>query len=151
MKKMKPIVHLFGAKKNSTVDISTKKTFCQQLKLERSRTHRNGIGFSVVVFNLKALRLKRENVVKMIHAINCQIHDYDHIGWYGRNKIGVILPYASSKEAKEFSKNIINPLHNVRQESKYTLLTYPPEKIHLKKNQRNIEGRSRNKPSRKVA
>ena len=126
-KKMRRLLHLFGTKENSTVDISTKKIFCQQLKIERSRTHRNGHGFSVVVFNLRELRLKKKNVVRMIDTINSQIHDYDHIGWYGRKKIGVILPYTSSKEAKEFFKNIMDSFNNVRQASKYTLVTYPPE------------------------
>ena len=122
------ILHLFGAKEISTVDISTKKTFYQQLKIERSRTHRNGHGFSLVVFNLRGLRLKKKNVVRMIDTINSQIHDYDHIGWYGRKKVGVILPYTSSKEAKDFFENIMDSFNNVRQESKYTLVTYPPER-----------------------
>jgi len=125
---MMRILHLFGAKEISTVDISTKKTFYQQLKIERSRTHRNGHGFSLVVFNLRELRLKNKNVVRMIDTINSQIHDYDHIGWYGRKKVGVILPYTSSKEAKDFFENIMDSFNNVRQESKYTLVTYPPER-----------------------
>ena len=124
---MRRLLHLFGAKENSTVDISTKKTFFQQLKLERSRTHRNGIGFSLVVFNLRELRLKKKNVVRMIDTINSQIHDYDFIGWYSRKKIGVILPYTTSNEAKNFFENIMNSFNNVRHESKYTLVTYPPE------------------------
>lgn len=119
---------MFGAKENSTVNISTKKTFCQQLKIERSRTHRNGHGFVVVVFNLRKLRLKKKNVIRMIDTINSQINDYDHIGWYGRKKVGVILPYTSSKEAKDFFENIMDSFNNVRQESKYTLVTYPPER-----------------------
>jgi len=64
----------------------------------------------------------------MIDTINSQIHDYDHIGWYGRKKVGVILPYTSSKEAKDFFENIMDSFNNVRQESKYTLVTYPPER-----------------------
>jgi len=136
---MKRLLHLFGVKENSTVDISTKKIFCQQLIIERSRTHRSGRRFSVLVFNLKALRLKKKNVVRMIDTINCQIHNYDHIGWCGRKKIGVILPYTSAKEAKEFFKNIMDSFNNVRQKSKYTIITYPPEKNYLKKNQERLQ------------
>ena len=128
------------------VEISSENEFRRQLKIERSRAHRNGHVFSVVVFDLRALRLKKKNAGSIVDLINGQLHDYDHIGWYSRNKIGVILPYTSAKEAKEFSKNITDSFHNVRQEWKYTLISFPP-----KKDEVNPSGLPVKKPSRQVA
>ncbi|MBW2218524.1 MAG: hypothetical protein JRF40_03375 [Deltaproteobacteria bacterium] len=78
---MKRFHHLFGTKEDSTIDINSEKIFYRQLKIERSRTHRNGHVFSVVVFDLRDVRLNKKNVGRMIKTISSQIHDYDYIGW----------------------------------------------------------------------
>jgi len=119
---------LFGAKEDSTVDINSEKTFYQKLKIERSRTHRSGHGFSLVVFDLEELRSSQKDVGRLIKTINSRIRDIDQIGWYEKKRIGVVLPYTSAKGAKEFSKKIINLIDDFQKESKYTLITYPPEK-----------------------
>jgi len=147
---MKRFYNLFGVKEDSTVFISSKKTFLQKLKIERSRAHRNGHVFSVVVFDLNALQLKNKNAGRIINVINRQVHDYDHIGWYGRKKIGVILPYTSAKEAKDFSNKINDSFNNIPQEWKYTLISYPPKKNQLKKNKMNISEQLNTEPLRKV-
>lgn len=63
----------------------------------------------------------------MIKTIKSRIRDIDYIGWYSQKKVGVILPYTSAKGAKEFLKNIIQSIDNAQKESKYNLITYPPE------------------------
>ena len=143
---MKRFYHLLGTKRDSMLDISSQNEFRRKLKLERSRAHRNGHVFSVVVFDLRALRLKKKNADSIGDLINCKMHDYDHIGWYGRNKIGVILPYTSAKEAKEFSKNITDSFHHVQQEWKYTLISFPPKRDDMTPSEQLTK-----KPSRQVA
>ena len=125
---MKQLHRLFRSKKDSTLEISSEKIFHQKLKIERSRTHRNGHEFSVVIFDLEELQLSKKNVETMIKTIQSRIRDIDHMGWYDKNRIGVILPYTSAKGAKEFSNNIIKSIDDAKKESKYNLITYPPEK-----------------------
>jgi len=124
---MKQLHRLFRSKKDSTLEISSKNIFHQKLKIERSRTHRNGHEFSVVIFDLEELQLIKKNVETMIKTIQNRIRDIDHMGWYDKNRIGVILPYTSAKGAKEFSNNIIKCIDDAKKESKYNLITYPPE------------------------
>jgi len=125
---MKRFHRLFGAKKNSTSDICSEKKFHQKLKIERSRTHRNGHEFTLTVFDLEEFELSEKNIGRVIKIIKSRIRDIDQIGWYGKKRIGVILPYTSAKGAKDFSKNIINEINDVKKESNYTLITYPREK-----------------------
>jgi PleD family two-component response regulator len=125
---MKKLHRLFRSKKDSTLEISSEKIFHQKLKIERSRTHRNGHEFSVVIFDLEELQLSKKNIETMIETIKSRIRDIDHLGWYDKNRVGVILPYTSAKGAKEFSNNIIKCIDDAKKESKYNLITYPPEK-----------------------
>jgi len=118
---------IFGAKEDSTAAISSEKVFHEKLKIERSRTHRNGHEFSLVVFDLGGLPVDTIKQNKVVQTISGRIRGIDYIGWYNQNKLGVILPYTSAKGAKEFSKNIIFSIDNVRKEAKYTVVTYPPE------------------------
>jgi len=130
---LKRFHRLFGAKKNSTVDISSEKIFHQQLKIERSRTHRNGHEFSVVIFDLEELQLKK-NIEPMIKTIKSRVRNIDHMGWYDKKRIGVILPYTSSKGANEFSKSIIKSVDGDRRESTFDLITYPHENKSFEQN-----------------
>lgn len=125
---MKRFHYLFRAKENYLVDISSENIFHQKLKIERSRTHRNGHVFSLVVFDLGELPLDTMKQNKVVQTISGRVRDIDYIGWYSQKKVGVILPYTSATGAKEFSKNIVCSINNVRKEVKYTLFTYPPEK-----------------------
>lgn len=125
---MKRLSRLFGAKKDTTCGLCSERRFHQKLKVERSRTHRNGHEFSLVVFDLEELQLSQKNINRMIEIVHSRIRDIDQIGWYNKNKLGVILPYTSSKGANEFSKNIMTAVNDFKKQSKYTLITYPPEK-----------------------
>ncbi|MFH2066639.1 MAG: hypothetical protein ABIK15_15685 [Pseudomonadota bacterium] len=102
--------------------------FRERLKIERSRTHRNSHEFSLVTFNLKSLQFNEEQTNQMIQKIYNRIRDIDTIGWYDKDKIGIILPYTAAKGANEFAKKIIDSIKENQQESKYSLITYPPEK-----------------------
>jgi PleD family two-component response regulator len=124
---MKQFNRLFAVKEDSLADICNEKTFHRQLKIERSRAHRNGHVFSLVVFDLKEIRFKKKYADRMMNTVLTRMADYDRMGWYDKNKLGVILPYASAKEANVFSKNIIYSFTNARKETRYTIITYPPE------------------------
>jgi GGDEF domain-containing protein len=120
---------MFGIKEKVINNIiCSESEFRERLKIERSRTHRNCHEFSLVTFNLKSLKISREQTDKIIQKICSRIRDIDTIGWYDKDKIGVILPYTSAKGANEFAKKIIDSIKEKQQESKYSLITYPPEK-----------------------
>jgi len=132
---MKRLSHLFGAKKDPAGSICSERQFHQKLKEERSRTHRNGHEFSLVVFDLEELQLSQKNISRMLEIIQKRIRDIDQLGWYNKNRLGVILPYTTSGGAKEFSKNIMADVQDFKKQSKYTLITYPPEKKSEKEKQ----------------
>jgi len=125
---MKRLSRLFGAKKDPTGSICSERQFHQKLKIERSRAHRNGHEFSLVVFDLEELQLSQKNINRMVAIIQKRIRDIDQVGWYNKKRLGVILPYTSSGGAKEFSQNIMTDVQDFKKQSKYTLITYPPEK-----------------------
>jgi PleD family two-component response regulator len=109
-------------------NICSDKTFHQMLKIERSRTHRNGHEFTLIVFDIKALQVDHNTRDRVIETINNQARIIDQVGWYDWKRIGVILPYTSAEGAKEFSKKIIDSINFVHKETTYTMVTYPPKK-----------------------
>lgn len=128
MKTMKLLHRLFGKEDESLNSICCSKAeFRSKLKIERSRTHRNSHEFSLVTFNLKTLELNKKQVRQMIKTIHSRIRDIDTLGWYDKENIGIILPYTTSQGAKEFSNSIIDFMNEYKQESQYSLITYPPE------------------------
>lgn len=131
--KMKLLHRLFGIKEKSVNNICCSESeFREKLKIERSRTHRNSHEFSLVTFNLKSLQFNEEQTDQMIQKIYSRIRDIDTIGWYDKDKIGIILPYTAAKGANEFAKKIIDSIKENQEESKYSLITYPPEKKVIK-------------------
>ena len=102
--------------------------FREKLKIERSRTHRNTHEFSLVTFDIKTLHFTNSQTEELIEKISSRIRNIDTIGWYDKDKIGVILPYTAAKGANSFAKNIIEAIREYEIESQYALITYPPEK-----------------------
>lgn len=126
---MKTLQRLFGAKEKSESNICcSTNEFREKLKIERSRTHRNSHEFSLILLKLEPLQLNREKTDKLIRKIHSRIRDIDNIGWYDDHNIGIILPYTSSEGAKGFMNNIFQSLYELKENSEYTLYTYPPEK-----------------------
>jgi len=127
--KMGSLHRMFELKDKSTNNICCSESeFRTKLKIERSRTHRNAHEFSLVTFNLKSLQFNKKQTDQMIQKIYYRIRDIDTIGWYDKDRIGVILPYTVAKGANEFAKKILDSIKESQKESSYTLITYPPEK-----------------------
>ena len=84
---IKRLSRLFGAKEGSTGGIYSEQEFHRKLKIERSRTHRNGHEFSLVLFDLEELELPKRNINKVIEIIQKRTRDIDQIGWYSKKKL----------------------------------------------------------------
>ena len=131
---MKKLYRLFKPDKIPTNDICSDKIFHQRLKVERSRTHRNGHAFTLIVFDIKNLQVNRDRRDRIIKTITNRTRDIDQVGWYDKKRIGAILPYTSAEDAKNFSKKIIDSINMLQKESKCTSITYPPKKNSRKNN-----------------
>jgi hypothetical protein len=132
---MKPLHRLFGVNEKFTSSICCSESeFREKLKIERSRTHRNSHEFSLILLKLEPLQLSQKKINMMLENIQSRIRDIDNIGWYDKQNIGIILPYTSAQGAKGFAKNIIHSLNDLKQDTEYTLYTYPPEKKTIEQN-----------------
>lgn len=127
--KMNTLQRLFGVKEKSERNICcSTDEFREKLKIERSRTHRNSHEFSLVLLKIEPLQLNQEKTEKLIRQIHSRMRDIDNIGWYDTHNIGIILPYTSSEGAKGFMSNIFHAVNGLKDDTEYTLYTYPPEK-----------------------
>lgn len=133
---MNTLNRLFGVKEKSKNNICCSESeFREKLKIERSRTHRNSHEFSLILLKLDLLQLDQSKINKMIQELHSRIRDIDNMGWYDKNSIGIILPYTSANGAKGFVNNIIHSVLELKQDTEYTLYTYPPEKKTIEDNQ----------------
>jgi PleD family two-component response regulator len=132
---MKSLHRLFGVKEKNTNNICCSESeFREKLKIERSRTHRNAHEFSLILLKLEPLQLNRKKLNRMIQEIHNRIRDIDNMGWYDKHSIGIILPYTSAAGARGFVNNIIHSTNDLKQDTEYTLYTYPPEKKSIEEN-----------------
>ncbi|MBA4369008.1 MAG: hypothetical protein C0403_15370 [Desulfobacterium sp.] len=132
---MSPLHRLFGKKEKSLNNTCySESEFRKKLKIERSRTHRNSHEFSLIVLRLKPLQLNDKTKEKMIQNIHSRIRDIDHIGWYDKNNIGIILPYTSTAGVEGFVRSILQSITDLKQDIKYLSYKYPPDKKSITEN-----------------
>jgi len=103
-------------------DFNDQDRFSRIISNEKCRCDRNGLKFSLVVFNIK--NIKQRGTV--IDVISKRIRCYDYYGYVKKHWIGVLLPESSLQGATNFANNIITKLaKNGIHIDKYSVYLYP--------------------------
>jgi PleD family two-component response regulator len=108
------------------VDIYSRSHFSKILERERERANRNNHKFSLIVLEFRIHEIEKNRIRKVLKQITARLRIIDEIGWYGPNRIGIILPYTSKKGACQLIKSLselVDPQFSI---PTCTICTYPP-------------------------
>jgi lipopolysaccharide/colanic/teichoic acid biosynthesis glycosyltransferase len=96
---------------------------------ERARADRTGDKLSVVLCGMNGQSGSRRFVNQAIHTLSRSIRHTDHLGWYDRKCLGVVLPLTSHGGAKQFVQSLLampdNGQRNVAAELEFSIHSYP--------------------------
>ena len=118
---------LKALKYKSLHGINSRKEFYKIIDRERERANRNNHKVSLLVFNLESFPDNGRERKLLIKNIIKEKRKVDEFGWYDKHSIGVILPYTSSRGAREFSVRLSRTLNFIMPDSFCFLYTYPLE------------------------
>jgi lipopolysaccharide/colanic/teichoic acid biosynthesis glycosyltransferase len=79
--------------------------FLQLINYERVRADRSDSEFSLVVFEVRKVFSKNEQILDFISTITSKVRTIDHVGWFQKG-VGVLLPITSRQNAVGFARAI---------------------------------------------
>jgi lipopolysaccharide/colanic/teichoic acid biosynthesis glycosyltransferase len=95
--------------------------FFQILQHERNRSDRLETNLSVVIYDFK----NKSNIAKFLEVLKIEVRFTDHLGWTGKNSIGIILTGTDRKGAEKFIGHLHDNLNFVPPDPRIT--SYPEE------------------------
>ena len=100
---------------------------------ERARADRTGDKLSVVLCDLNGNAGSRRFEYLAVHTLSRAIRNTDHLGWYDRKCLAVVLPLTGHEGAKQFVQGLLqmpdNGERNVAAELRITIHSYPDKWI----------------------
>ncbi len=84
----------------------TQKSFNRALEKERYRSDRSDQQYALLVFALPPVNPASSAFQRAIRRIRARIRNVDEIGWYEKNRLGVILPYTTRDGAEKLAEEI---------------------------------------------
>jgi len=126
---------LFFKRRNNTssTDSTKKKTsgkiyyedeFRSIIERERARADRTDHQFSLIVLDLGSPDENHHRTNHILQKIFRRVRRIDEIGWYGQNRIGIILPYTSAQGAQKFTESLCNSFSLPMEECLLNVYTY---------------------------
>ena len=108
--------------------VCSQEKFQKTLEIERIRVDRNGHEFCLLMIDLEQDGLNKQKVERIIREIVDRVRDIDRIGWYDSSRIGIVLPYTSTKGARILAKDICREADTSGNQLEFSLYSYPLEK-----------------------
>ncbi len=104
--------------------IYSEEEFIAVLNRERERADRNGHIFSLVVFNMSVLGTDFYSAEDFVRELKLRLRGTDEIGWLDKQRIGVIIPHTSQRDARSMAENFCKQVF-IEVSDIYTVFTYP--------------------------
>lgn len=127
---MMPIISLFKRFQQDQASVASTipsvKEFNAILSKERARSDRNGHGFSVASFALRA-EAGALQLEFLLDILGKQIRATDDIGWFAENVVGVLLYNTPIDGAWEFVNNVRGSIDQLRIPHSCDVFTYPKD------------------------
>jgi hypothetical protein len=111
--------------KKAVGQICSKEEFIRIIANERARAERNDHCFSLILFDTAAIGLNPGTIGPFTQKIRHRIRQVDQIGWYDRQRIGLILPYTSNVGACQLAAHICSDVEMSYSPSICHVNTYP--------------------------
>ncbi|MCK4514655.1 MAG: hypothetical protein KAU31_05315, partial [Spirochaetaceae bacterium] len=80
--------------------------FQELIMYEKARADRTGDRLSVVLCNVTGLNGDKYAVGGVIREFTTSVRTTDHVGWYGKGNLGVVLTLTSREGAEQFVRNL---------------------------------------------
>jgi PleD family two-component response regulator len=130
-----PFKKLFGNLKSSgQLDCSRNhRTLCgyeqfiDLLEIERSRSHRNNMEFSLILIKINQNELGEAVVSQLVQKISRRIRRIDKIGWHGKGQIGILLPSTNHLGAKKIADELAKGAQGIPLNIEFRTISYPTE------------------------
>jgi PleD family two-component response regulator len=96
--------------------------FLKLIEMERCRSNRNNLPFSLLLFNVNQNQTTNWTTDELVKHISKRVRRIDQLGWYDRHHIGILLPNTSAAGAQTIAKDICG-----KQDTPFIFhtLTYP--------------------------
>ncbi len=117
------------ARFSDELHIFSESRFLHVLRQERARSDRNDQAFSLAIFKVYGLQNNRESEAEFIELVARRIRLTDHIGWFNRRTLGVILPETPAKGAWKVVREIREQCRPLGSEVECTVYTYPRQSL----------------------
>ena len=101
--------------------------FLYLVEIERSRSHRNNIEFSLILIKIDQGKIEGEAVSQLIRKISNRIRRIDKIGWYDKEQIGILLPGTNRFGAKIIAGELAIGAQGIPLEIEFSTVSYPAE------------------------
>lgn len=106
----------------------TKPDFHRALNVERERSDRSGLPFSILVFELKDSEISVEDLNIFEEFLARRLRATDSVGWLDRNHVGITMFNTASDGAGVLASEIRNEFHkNHRPPMEAKVYIYPDE------------------------
>jgi len=94
---------------------------------EKARADRTGDHLSVVLCDVSRLGGDKYLIGGVIREITTSVRATDHVGWYNRSKLGVVLPLTSRCGAEQFVRNL--DMNGSKELVRFRVYSYPDQWI----------------------
>ena len=90
---------------------------------EQARADRTGERLTLVVCDVRRLKGRRSAIHRVIHEFLRSVRRTDHLGWFSKGEIGVLLPLTGKRGAEHFVSNL--DLNGTAEEVTFSIHCYP--------------------------
>ena len=95
------------------------------IMFEKARADRTGNRLSVVLCNVTGLNGDKYAVGGVIRELTTSVRTTDHVGWYGKTNLGVVLPLTSREGAEQFVRNL--DMNGTKECVSFRIYSYPEQ------------------------
>jgi PleD family two-component response regulator len=101
--------------------------FLNLVEIERSRSHRNNMEFSLILIKINQNEIGEAVVSQLIQKISKRIRRIDKIGWHGKGQIGILLPSTNHLGAIKFAEELARGTQGIPLNIEFRTISYPAE------------------------
>lgn len=118
-----------GSRSRRSKGIYSERELHELIVYERARADRTGNSLSLVICTKAHLCRSSIEVHRAIDLLSRSIRSTDHLGWYGHDQLGVVLPLTDHPGAERFVDEIVHQSINgpsaIARELRFTIHSYP--------------------------
>jgi hypothetical protein len=120
--------------KSSANKILSEEAFRFVLDRERERVGRNQHQYSLILLDLGSTNKNSSKISRIVNTVALRVRSVDELGWYDKQRIGIILPYTSMDGACKLAENLCSIFEDELPKLKFDVFTYPLSKNKLSGN-----------------